>query len=45
MVIKNLVRGIKNLFEHEEEEESYCKPVRLSNFWSNIYIEDESNGK
>ena len=33
-----------NLFEHEEEEESYCKQVRVSNFWSNSYIEHESNG-
>ena len=27
----------------EEEEESYYKPVRVSNFWSNNYIEYESN--
>ena len=37
-------RDIKNLFEHEEEEENYYKPVRVSNFWSNNYIESESNG-
>ena len=28
-----LLRDIKNLFEHEEEEEEkYCKPVRVNNF-------------
>ena len=32
-------RKSKNLFEHEEEEENYYKPVRVSNFWSNNYIE------
>ena len=36
-------RAIKNLFEHEEEE-NYCKPVKVSNFWSNNYIEYKSNG-
>ena len=39
-----ILRDIKNLFEHEEEEENYYKPVRVSNFWSNNYIEYESNG-
>ena len=37
-------RDIKNLFEHEKEEESYYKPVTVSKFWSNNYIEYESNG-
>ena len=37
-----ILRDIKNLFEHEEE--NYYKPVRVSNFWSNNYIEYESNG-
>ena len=32
-----ILRDIKNLFEYEEE-------VRVSNFWSNKYIEYESNG-
>ena len=36
-----ILRDIKNLFEHEEE--NYCKPVRVNNFWSNNYIESESN--
>ena len=38
-----MLRDIKNLFEHEEEE-NYYKPVRVSKFWSNNYIEYESNG-
>ena len=32
-----------NLFEHEEKENCY-KLVRVSNFWSNNYIEYDSNG-
>ena len=44
-VIKDrLLRYIKNLFEHEKEEENYYKPVRVSNFCSNNYIEYETNG-
>ena len=38
------LRNFKNLFEHEKEEKKYYKPVRASNFWSNNYIEYESNG-
>ena len=34
-----MLRDIKNLFEHEEEEKNYYKPVRVSNFWSNNYIQ------
>ena len=34
---------IRNLSGNEEEE-NYYKPVRVSNFWSNSYIEYESNG-
>ena len=37
-----MLSDIKNLFEHEEEENCY-KPVRISNYWSNNYIEYESN--
>ena len=36
-----ILRDIKSLFEHEDEE-NYYKPVRVSNFWSNDYIEYES---
>ena len=38
-----ILRDIKNLFEHEEEE-NYYKPIRVSNFQSGNYIEHESNG-
>ena len=38
-----ILRGIKNLFEHEQEEEHYYEPVRVSNFWNNNYTEYESN--
>ena len=38
------LRDLKNLFEHDHEKEgNYYKPVRVSNFWSNNYIEYESN--
>ena len=37
-----ILRDIRNLFENEEEE-NYCKPVKVSNFWSNNYIEYEGN--
>ena len=41
--IKNRVlRDIQNLFKHEEQ--NCYKPVRVSNFWSNNYIEYERNG-
>ena len=39
-----ILRNIKNFFEHEEEDENYYKPTRVSKFWSNSYIEYESNG-
>ena len=35
-----IIRGIRNLFEHEEED--YCKPIRVNNFWNNNYIECKS---
>ena len=38
-----ILRDIKNPFEHEEEE-NYHKSVRVSNFWSNSYIEYEIDG-
>ena len=34
-------RDIRTLFEQQEED--YYKPKRVSNFWSNNYIEYESN--
>ena len=27
-----ILRDIKNIFDHEKEEENYYKPVRVSNF-------------
>ena len=42
-IIKDIIlRDIKNLLEHDKEENCY-KPVRISKFWSNNYIEYESN--
>ena len=36
-----IIRDIKTLFEQEDD----CyKPERVSNFWNNNYIENESNG-
>ena len=37
-----IIRDDRNLLEHEEEK--YYKQVRVGNFWSNNYIEYESNG-
>ena len=38
-----IIRDIKKLFEQKEEEDHY-KAVRVGKFWSNSYIEYESNG-
>ena len=38
---EKIIRDIGNLFEHEEEY--YDKQVWVGNFWSNNYIEYESN--
>ena len=37
----SIIKKIKNLFEHQEED--YYKPVRIGNFLSANYIEYESN--
>ena len=37
-----IMRDIKNLFEHEEED--YYKPVKVGNSWSNNYSEYKSKG-
>ena len=39
-----ILRDIKKLFKHQEDEENYYEPVRVSNFWNNSYIKYESNG-
>ena len=36
-----IIRDIRIVLEHEED---YYKPVRVGNFYSNNYIEYESNG-
>ena len=42
-VIKNrVIRDIRRLSE-DEKEENYYKPLRVGNFWSNNYIEQESS--
>ena len=38
-----ILRNIRNIFENDDEEEIYYKPVQVSNFWSNNYIEYGSN--
>ena len=38
-----ILRDIKNLFEHEKDEQTFHKLVRVSNFWSDNSIECESN--
>ena len=37
-----ILKDMKNLLEHEEEE-NYYNPVRVNNFWINNYTESESN--
>ena len=39
-----ILRDIKNIFEHEKEEETCNKLVRVGNFWSSNYNEYESYG-
>ena len=42
--IKDIIlRDIRDIFENEEEN-NYYKPISVGNFWSNNYIEYESNG-
>ena len=42
--IKDIIlRDIRNLFENQEQK-NYYKPVRVSNFWSDNYVEYESSG-
>ena len=43
-IIKDIIlTDIRNPFQNEEEEENYYKPVRVSNFSRNNYVEYESN--
>ena len=38
-----ILRDIRNVFEHEEEE-NYYQPVCVTNVWCNNYVEYKSNG-
>ena len=40
-ILGYIIRYIRNLFEHKEED--YYKPVTVGNFWSNYCIKYESN--
>ena len=40
-VKERVIRDVRIFYEHEED---YCKAARVSNFWSDNYIEYESNG-
>ena len=40
LINDKIVRDIRTIFEQEK----YCKPKRVRNFWNNNYIEYESNG-
>ena len=42
VITDSIFTDIRNLFEHKEE--NYYKPVRVSNFWTNNYIEYEGKG-
>ena len=35
-----IIRDIRDVFEHEEED--YCKPIGVNNFWNNNYTEYKS---
>ena len=41
LIKDRILRDIKYFFEYQEED--YYKPVIINNFWSNNYIEYESN--
>ena len=41
LIKDKIIRDIRTL---SEQEEDYYKPKRVSNFWSNNYIEYKSNG-
>ena len=36
-----IIRDIRTLFE---QEDGYCKSIRVGSFWNNSYIEYESKG-
>ena len=32
-----MIKNIRNLFEHEKEQENHYKPVRIGKLWSNNF--------
>ena len=43
-IIKDRILSDIRIFFELEEEENHYKPIRVSNFWSNNYVEYESKG-
>ena len=39
-----MIRDIRTLFGLQKEEEDYYESKRISKFWDNNYMENESNG-
>ena len=35
---ERVITDVMNLFEHEEEEH-YCRPIRVVNVWNDSYVE------
>ena len=35
---ERVITDVMNLFEHEEEED-YCRPIRVVNVWNDSYVE------
>ena len=42
--IKDRILSILRIFLSIKKKKNYYEPVRVNNFWSNNYIEYESNG-
>ena len=39
-----ILRDIKNIFQHQKEEENCYRQIRVSNFWRKNYVSFQSNG-
>ena len=44
MITDWIIRDIRTLFGLQKEEEDYYESKRISKFWDNNYMENESNG-
>ena len=44
MITDWIIRDIRTLFGLQKEEEDYYESKRISRFWDNNYMENESNG-